>query len=139
MIDKASAMGALVIGASGPAAELADALRAAGVEASVDDGSADGRQQGEIAALAAELVRLEDALRDEPPKAVLLADAGDRALAGALVATKLLIPVGGVGLDGLEGENPDLLAQLADRKLSADAAEIAAWIEALPTLSGDFE
>lgn len=132
-------MRALVIGASGPAAELAEALRAVGVEASVDKGPADGGPGGEIAALAAELVRLEKALRDEPPTAVVLADAGDRALAAALVATKLLIPVAGVGLDGLEGSNADVLGQVADRKLSADAAEIAAWVGALPTLSGDLK
>jgi hypothetical protein len=128
-------MRALVIGASGPAAELAEALRAAGVEASVDNGSVGPGQESQIAAMAAELVRLEEALRDEPPAAVVLADAGDRALAAALVATKLLIPVAGVGLDGSDGENADVLAQLTDRKLSADPAEIAAWVEALPTLS----
>jgi hypothetical protein len=127
-------MTALVIGAPGPAGELAAALRAAGVEASADEDRPDAPQSGEIAALASELLRLETSLSERRPAAVVLADAGDRALAAALVATKLLIPVAGVGLGGSEGQNADLLAQLADRKLSADPAEIAAWLEALPRL-----
>ena len=127
-------MAALVTGAPGPAGELAAALRAAGVEASVDVDRPDEPQSGEIAALAAELLRLEASLSERQPAAVVLADAGDRALAAALVATKLLIPVAVVGVDGAEGQNEDLLAQLADRKLSADPAEIAAWLEALPRL-----
>ena len=126
-------MAALVTGAPGPAGELAAALRAAGVEASVDE-PPDTPHPGEIAALAAELLRLEASLSERQPAAVVLADAGDRALAAALVATKLLIPVAVVGVDGAEGQNEDLLAQLGDRKLSADPAEIAAWLEALPRL-----
>src|SRR5918994_6830534 len=127
-------MTSLVIGAPGPAGELAAALRAAGVDASVDEDRRDEPQSGEIAALAAELLRLEASLSERQPAAVVLVDAGDRALAAALVATKLLIPVAVVGVDGAEGQNEDLLAQLGDRKLSADPAEIAAWIEALPRL-----
>jgi hypothetical protein len=127
-------MTSLVIGAPGPAGELAAALRAAGVDASVDEDRPDEPQSGEIAALAAELLRLEASLSERQPAAVVLVDAGDRALAAALVATKLLIPVAVVGVDGAEGQNEDLLAQLGDRKLSADPAEIAAWIEALPRL-----
>src|SRR5919106_3407415 len=100
-------MTALVIGAPGPAGELAAALRAAGVEASADEDRPDEPQSGEIAALAAELLRLETSLSERRPAAVVLADAGDRALAAALVATKLLVPVAGVGLDGSEGPNAD--------------------------------
>ena len=68
----------------------------------------------------------------ERPNAVVLADAGDRALAGVLVATKLLIPV--VALEQSQGANRDLIAQLADRVMPTDAGEIAAWIAAAPKL-----
>ena len=121
-------MTALVIGTGVPPAELLESLHAAGVEAELDAHPGDAAAAGEIEALAAELVRLE----------ALLADAGDRSLAAALVATKLLIPVAAVGIDASDGQNARLLAQLADRKLSADAAEIAAWVEALPRLQ-EFE
>jgi hypothetical protein len=126
-------MNALVIGNRVQATELVGSLRTAGVEADLDAQPDDSGAAGETAALAAELVRLEALLAERPPPAVLLADAGDRSLAAALVATKLLIPVAAV--DASDGQNAGLLAQLADRKLSADAAEIAAWIGALPTLS----
>jgi hypothetical protein len=46
-----------------------------------------------IAGLAALLVELEGSLVQSRPDRVLLADASDRALAAALVATKLLIAV----------------------------------------------
>lgn len=46
-----------------------------------------------IAGLAALLVELERSLDEERPDRVLLADDSDRALAAALVATKLLIAV----------------------------------------------
>jgi hypothetical protein len=91
---------------------------------------------GEIAALARELLRFESRLRQAPPSAVLLTDRGDTALAAALVATKLLIPVAAVGDEGGANQNSALLAQLVDRKLSVDSGEIRAWIEGLPTLSG---
>jgi hypothetical protein len=128
-------MTALLIGEPDAAAGLLESVRAAGVEASVDaPAAADDRTQ--ITALAGELLRLESRLRDAPPSAVLLVDARDTALAAALVATKLLIPVAAVGPEAEEGENGPLLAQLVDRKLSVDSREIKAWIDALPTLSG---
>jgi hypothetical protein len=126
-------MTVLLIGDPGSAA-LLEPLLAKGVDAAVDE-RAPTADRGEIAALADELLRLESVLRERPPTAVLLLDAGDTALAAALVATKLLIPVAAVGLDETEGENARLLAQLTDRKLPADAGETRAWIESLPTLS----
>jgi hypothetical protein len=132
-------MTALVIGTGVPATGLVESLRAAGVDAQLDVPPDEAAEAGEIAALAAELVRLEGSLAGSRPAAVLLADAGDSSLAGTLVATKLLIPVGAVGIDAWDGQNAGLLAQLADRKLSADAADIVAWIEALPTLPEGFE
>ena len=128
-------MKALVTGAPEPAAHLAESLRAAAVEAVADEVPEDA-SEGEIAALAQELVRLEDALLELQPAAVLLVDADDRSLAAALVATKLLIPVAAIGLDGAAGENALLLTQLVDRKLSADSEEIAGWMEALPNIRG---
>jgi hypothetical protein len=128
-------MTALLVGEANAAAGLLEPLRAAGVEASVDE-PPDADDRGEIAALADELLRFESRLREASPTAVVLLDGGDTALAAALVATKLLIPTATVAIDGAEGENAGLLAQLVDRKLSADAGEILAWIEGLPTLSG---
>jgi hypothetical protein len=128
-------MTALVVGDATPAGQLVESLRATGVDAQLDGASRDETPAGEIPALAAELVRLEGLLSDGPPSAVVLADASDRSLAAALVATKLLIPVGAAGIAASDGQNAGVLAQLADRKLSADPAEIAAWIAALPTLS----
>jgi hypothetical protein len=128
-------MTALLVGEADAAAGLLESLRAAGVEPSVDrPGDVDAAD--EIAALAHELLRLESRLREAPPSAVLLVDGGDTALAAALVATKLLIPVAAVGDEGEGDQNSALLAQLVDRKLSADSGELRAWIDALPTLSG---
>ena len=128
-------MTALLVGEADAAARLLEALHAAGVEASVDE-PPDADDRGEIAALANELLRFESRLREAPPSALLLVDDADTALAAALVATKLLIPTGAVAIDSADGENAGVLAQLVDRKLSADAGEILAWIEGLPTLSG---
>jgi hypothetical protein len=127
-------MTTFVTGTGVPARQLVESLRTAGVEAELDAPPVADAAAGEIAALAAELVRLEGLIAERPPVAVLLADASDRSLAAALAATKLLIPVAAVAVDGADGLNARLLVQLADGKLSADAAEIAAWIEALPTL-----
>jgi hypothetical protein len=128
-------MTALLVGETDAAAGLPEALRAAGVEASVD-GPGDPEAEGEIATLARELLRFESRLREAPPSAVLLTDRGDTALAAALVATKLLIPVAAVGDEREGDQNSAVLAQLVDRKLSADSGEIRTWIEGLPTLSG---
>jgi hypothetical protein len=127
-------MTVLLVGDTEAVTPLLESLRDAGVEARADGGTTSAGK-GEIAALADELVRLEADLRNSPVDAVVLADGGDSALAAALVATKLLTPVAVVD-DVTPGANAGLLAQLADRKLSADAGEIRAWTEALPRLSG---
>ena len=123
-------MKALLIGVPDAAAKLAEYLRAQGVEAEIAEPAGTG--ETEIALLAHELTHLETMLGGQRPDAVVLADAGDRALAGALVATKLLIPVAAV--DDSQGRNRELLAHLADRILPADGGEIAAWIAAPPKL-----
>jgi hypothetical protein len=128
-------MTVFLVGDRDAAAALLESLSDVGTEASVAEHRL-AAGKGEIQALADELVRLESALEEQRPAAVLLADASDHALAAALVATKLLIPVATVGVDGAEDANARLLAQLADRKLSADAGEIRAWTEGLPRLSG---
>jgi thioredoxin reductase len=129
-------MTALLVGDAPAAAGLLESLREAGLHASVAE-PAEPADPGEIRALAHELLRFESSLGEARPSAVLLVDGGNSALAAALVATKLLVPVATVGAEADEAENSALLAQLADRKLSADAGEILAWIEAVSTLRGD--
>jgi hypothetical protein len=136
MIGRAPDVTVVLVGSKPEAVGLPDALRETGIEASAYEHPAPPETR-EIQGLAKELLRLESVLGDHQPTAVLLLDAGDRALAAALVATKLLIPVAAVGDGGAGTTNAALLAQLVDRKLSADASEIRAWLEALPTLRGD--
>jgi hypothetical protein len=128
-------MTVLLVGDSEATGRLLEPLSGAAIEATLDE-HPPAVEKGEIARLADEMLRLEGALEAHRPAAVLLADASDRALAAALVATKLLIPVATVGLDRTDGANERLLAQLADRKLTAEPGEILAWTEALPRLSG---
>ena len=128
-------MTALLVGDAPAAAGLLESLREAGLHASVAE-PAEPADPGEIRALAHELLRFESSLGEARPSAVLLVDGGNSALAAALVATKLLVPVATVGAEA-DDENSALLAQLADRKLSADAGEILAWIEAVSTLRRD--
>jgi hypothetical protein len=125
----------LLVGDSEATGRLLEPLSGAGIEVTLDE-HPPAADKGEIAGLADELLRLGAALAEHRPAAVLLADASDRALAAALVATKLLIPVAAVGIDGTDGANARLLAQLADRKLSAEPGEIRAWVEALPNIPG---
>jgi hypothetical protein len=135
MIGNAPDVTVVLVGEQAETAPLLDALREVGVEASPYE-NPEVPETGEIQALAQELLRLESVLCEHPPTAIVLLDAGDRALAAALVATKLLIPVAAVDQDGGETKNAALLAQLVDRKLSADAGGVRAWVEALPRLSG---
>jgi hypothetical protein len=128
-------MRAVVIGALAAAAGLATELEANGVEASPPALADSGVEEGTVPALASALIALERELAAERPDAVLLADAGDTALAGALVATKLLIPVGAVTA-GSEATNAELLGLLADRVLSNDPVEIAAWVGAASAATG---
>ena len=69
---------------------------------------------GSIEALARELIRLEARLEHERPESVVLADDSDMALAAALVATKLMIPVEATeAASSSESANGRLIAQLA--------------------------
>jgi hypothetical protein len=72
-------------------------------------------ESGSPAALAHALLSFEAEFEAERPEAIVLSDASDTALAAALVAAKLLIPVRATE-DAIEaaGLNADLIAQLAD-------------------------
>jgi UDP-N-acetylglucosamine 2-epimerase len=65
------------------------------------------------ARLAAALVALETAFEAERPEAVVLADDSEVALAAALVAAKLLIPVETTAGAATDSPNGRVLAQLA--------------------------
>jgi len=90
-------------------------------------------QVDEIGELAAAMRGFEERLIADAPDALLLASSTDLALAALLVATKLGIPVAGVG-DAHEssgtGVNRRLIEQLADTTLAADPEAIAAWLRA---------
>jgi len=63
--------------------------------------------------LAGLLRSFEHAMSTEPPDLVVLADDSDAALAAALVATKLLIPVSVRGASAAASANAAVIAQLA--------------------------
>lgn len=68
-----------------------------------------------VAELATALAALEADLRGQECDAVVLADASEQALAGALVATKLLIPVFATARAAdCESANGRLIAELAE-------------------------
>jgi hypothetical protein len=112
-------MRVLIVGAPEAADGIAEQLAAAGVEPRT---SAPGPEPDGIPALAATLLELERELTDRSPAAVVLADRGDRALAAALVATKLLVPVFAAGTQKSSGsaENERLLGLLAEAAEPAD-------------------
>jgi hypothetical protein len=68
---------------------------------------------GSSAGLARSLVEFEVQLQRERPDVVQIADASDAALAAAIVAAKLLIPIEAAGLAGDESVNARLIARLA--------------------------
>lgn len=78
-------------------------------------GSEASQQGSATASLAAALVRFEAEWSAERPGEIVLTDASDAALAAALAASKLLIPVRATAaaIAG-PGTNADLIAQLAD-------------------------
>jgi hypothetical protein len=107
-------METLIVGGRDAATGLAERLADAGVEARTSAPAAAGET---IPELAAALVALEGEIAADRPRTVVLADRGDRALAAALVATKLLVPVLAVadpGGPGTAGENDRLLDVLAE-------------------------
>jgi hypothetical protein len=126
-------MRALLIG-SGPGAEalLAQLGReGVAVERPSDDlfPAANG---DEVAEIAASLVALEELMTGDRPDAVLVADAGNRALAATLVATKLLVPTLRLE-DDSTGAGPEmnrrLIERLADATVHRDAAAISTWLD----------
>jgi hypothetical protein len=125
---------ALVVGSADSAKRLAATLHAREVPASVATPEPPGEERTEVGALAHDLIALELQMSEERPDAVLLADASDRSLAGALAAAKLVIPVAAVGDVDTGETNAQLIDHVADRRLSGDPSELVAWIEA-PTLS----
>jgi hypothetical protein len=88
---------------------VAESRTAAGWDARAWETLGDGDAGGSSSALARRLVELETALEAEPPEAVVVADDSDTALAGALVAAKLLIPV---EVDAEAGAGTSLNARL---------------------------
>jgi hypothetical protein len=112
-------MKTLIAGSPRAAGALAERLADEGIDARTAIPDTAGEA---IPALASSLVELERRIRDDRPEMVLLADRGDHALAAALVATKLLVPVAAVagagdpggGGPSQAGENSRLLTLLAD-------------------------
>ena len=79
------------------------------------DGAAPRDGAGSVAALAGALTELEARFEAERPEAILLVDDSDTALAAALVAAKLLIPIKASGdATSPASDNARLIAQLAD-------------------------
>jgi hypothetical protein len=105
----------LVVGGRLPAGRLTEALAAENRPVRTWNSVAAPPEDGSSRGLGAELVALERALADDPPERVLLADASDAALAAALVASKLLVPVEAVeDAAGAEDVNARLISQLAE-------------------------
>jgi UDP-N-acetylglucosamine 2-epimerase len=126
-------MKVLIVGENGSAATLGAALEAEGVEARRTPGSLPPGSGDEVGRIAAALVDLERLMETDPPDAVLLSSASNLALAAALVATKLQIPVASVegetaDEDRLSGVNERLIEQLADATLAADPASVTRWL-----------
>jgi UDP-N-acetylglucosamine 2-epimerase len=87
----------------------------------------------EVEQIAGALIALEELVAGDAPDAVLLAGSSNLALAAALVATKLQIPL--VALDesprtDVPGQelNRRLIERLADGLVEADASAVAAWL-----------
>ena len=115
------------------AEELAAALRDAGIEAERRSGASDSPSRpGGVRGLAAEILAFERLLESRRPDAILLASDGDPAVAAAIVATKLRVPVATFAdrdRAGLEGEvNRTLLRALADARLADDPQAAVSWV-----------
>jgi hypothetical protein len=98
---------------------LPDALRAEGLEVGALDLPVPG--SGATAALAAGFRDAEGALAADPPAAVVVAGEGDEALAVAITAVKLEVPVVWLAPDEPEG----LVGRVADRTVDASAGAVA--------------
>ena len=103
-----------MVGERLPAERLAQALMGEERPVRTWNPVENGGPEGSSAGLAAALVALEGELEQSPPAVVLLADDSDAALAGALVATKLLVPgMALVEATAGEGVNARLISELA--------------------------
>ena len=113
-IGPLSAALTLVVGARRAAERVAQALEAGDGDARIWAPAGEDAPGGSSQALAEALVGVEEAVEADPPTELVLADDSDAALAAALVATKLPIPVGAVAA-ATAGESPNarLIAQLA--------------------------
>jgi hypothetical protein len=108
-------MGQIIVGEGAVARELARTVAASeNPRIWADSGSEDGDPPGSSAPLARDLTSFEAEALERTPEAIVLADDSDAALAAALVATKLLIPL--AATDGARRSstvNGRLIAQLA--------------------------
>jgi UDP-N-acetylglucosamine 2-epimerase len=95
---------AVVSDAPGDAANVAPALRD---RAEVETVEVEGRADTELGRTAAAISRLEPPLADRRPAAVVAAGDGNAALAAALVAAKLGLPVARVGAGVRTGARHD--------------------------------
>jgi hypothetical protein len=73
----------------------------------------EGASRLAIAELAGLLRSFEEELERDQPERVVLADDSDRALAAALVAAKLLIPIESRGASGAASANARVISHLA--------------------------
>jgi hypothetical protein len=103
------------------------------IDAPLDAPATDGE---EVRGIASALRAYEAALDGGAVDRVVLAGSSDGALAAAIVATKLRVPVASVGGDDDPGSpseprselNARLIAQLADTVLRDDATVISSWL-----------
>jgi hypothetical protein len=95
---------------------VTESRNASGWDARAWETQGNGDAAGSSSVLARRLVGLERALEAEPPEAVVVADDSDTALAGALVAAKLLIPV---EIDAQAGAGTSLNARLIGQLASS--------------------
>ena len=135
-------MKVLIVGENGSAETLGEALEAEGVEARRTPGSRASGSGDEVGRIAAALVDLERLIEADPPDAVLLSSASNLALAAAVVATKLRIPVASLegetaDEDRLSGVNGRLIEQLADATLASDPASVTRWLRAMGSAEPD--
>jgi UDP-N-acetylglucosamine 2-epimerase len=124
-------MRVLIVGTSGNADALAEAVEANGLAVERrPDGSPAATGPEEIAAIARELREFERALGDGGADAVVVVSHSSACLAAVLVATKLGTPV--AGIDGqagdADGANARLIRQLADIELAPDTSAIVSWL-----------
>jgi UDP-N-acetylglucosamine 2-epimerase len=114
-ISKAFAMTQIIVGDPASTAELLEtAPNAENVRIWPAEATPEAVDPSSSAALAARLVGFEAEMTGQEPELVLLADDSDAALAAALVATKLLIPVAAAAAASRPSTaNGRLIAQLA--------------------------